>query len=250
MTSDVESHPADDDLLAAEYALGVLDAPDRRRVEARAAMDVAFAHDVDAWAERLAPLALAVPVVEPPSRVWSRIEAALPATPADASSAPPTRAVAQSAAPQRQGALWSSLAFWRWLSFGSMGTAFASIIAATFIVENAVEPLFATLVPLGGGPSLVAAAHTGKGQLVISPAGSAADHRVPQLWLIAPGELPRSLGRLDSSRPTRVAIPKDIRRELVERSHLAITLEPPSGAPGNQPSGPVVARGQFERLSH
>ena len=68
-----QDHERDDADLAAEYVLGVLDGAERRAVERRAATDAAFAQEIDAWAERLGPLAQAVPAVVPPASVWSRI---------------------------------------------------------------------------------------------------------------------------------------------------------------------------------
>ena len=55
--SDVHDHSefSGDELLAAEYALGVLAGPDRATAERRMARDRAFAALVAAWEQRLAP---------------------------------------------------------------------------------------------------------------------------------------------------------------------------------------------------
>ena len=62
------------DRLAAEYVLGTLRGPARRRFEALLAAHPALRAGVDAWHERLVPLAFSVPDVQPPATVWPRIE--------------------------------------------------------------------------------------------------------------------------------------------------------------------------------
>jgi len=69
----------DDELLAAEYALGVLADVDRVAAERRIASERAFALLVAEWEQRLAPWAAEIPEVVPPPRVWERIATALPA---------------------------------------------------------------------------------------------------------------------------------------------------------------------------
>jgi anti-sigma-K factor RskA len=59
----------DEDFLAADYALGVLDAAGRRRAEARLADDPAFAREVAAFEATLMPLAGEVAAVPPPVTV-------------------------------------------------------------------------------------------------------------------------------------------------------------------------------------
>ena len=55
-----------DDLLAAEYVLGVLDASARRSVEARIDNERAFARMVHGWQQKLAPLDDEYATVAPP----------------------------------------------------------------------------------------------------------------------------------------------------------------------------------------
>jgi anti-sigma-K factor RskA len=66
---------------------------------------------------------------------------------------------------------------------------------------------------------------------------------VPELWLIPAGEAPRSLGVIDTTQAREIDIPADLRRALVSGSLLAVTLEPPGGAPHGVPTGPIVAKG-------
>src|SRR5437660_12371752 len=59
--------------LAAEYALGTLDADERAQVETMMAVDKAFAEIVQAWAYRLGVLNQMVGTIEPRPIVWENI---------------------------------------------------------------------------------------------------------------------------------------------------------------------------------
>ena len=111
--SDVQDHNGlpEDELIAAEYALGVLAGTERAAAERRIERDQAFANLVEAWEERLAPLAEEIATVAPPPHVWDRIAAALPKQ-----------------RPQGDG-LWQNLVFWRGLTLAT-GALAASCIGA------------------------------------------------------------------------------------------------------------------------
>src|SRR5467141_2367844 len=62
--------------LAAEYALGTLDADERAQAETMMSVDKDFAAMVDAWALKLGALNQMVGSVEPSAAVWDNIKAA------------------------------------------------------------------------------------------------------------------------------------------------------------------------------
>ncbi|AND87735.1 MULTISPECIES: anti-sigma factor [Bradyrhizobium] len=66
--------------LAAEYALGTLDADERAQVETMMAVDKAFADIVQAWAYRLGVLNQMVGTIEPRPIVWENIRSELART--------------------------------------------------------------------------------------------------------------------------------------------------------------------------
>jgi anti-sigma-K factor RskA len=66
--------------LAAEYALGTLDADERAQVETMMAVDKAFAEIVQAWAYRLGVLNQMVGTIEPRPIVWENIRSELART--------------------------------------------------------------------------------------------------------------------------------------------------------------------------
>jgi hypothetical protein len=63
--------------LAAEYALGTLDADERAQVETMMAVDTDFTAIVVAWEHKLAALNQMVGSVEPRPEVWDRIKSAV-----------------------------------------------------------------------------------------------------------------------------------------------------------------------------
>ena len=65
----------DKDVLAAEFALGTLDADDRANVQMQAALDPGFAAIVATWERRLGELNELVEPVEPPADMWDKVKA-------------------------------------------------------------------------------------------------------------------------------------------------------------------------------
>src|ERR1700742_4652691 len=63
--------------LAAEYALGTLEAEERVQVEAMSAADTEYAAVVQAWEFRLGVLNQMVGAVEPSPGLWEKIRAAI-----------------------------------------------------------------------------------------------------------------------------------------------------------------------------
>ena len=63
--------------LAAEYALGTLDADERARAETMMSVDKDFAATVEAWEHKLGILNQMVGSIEPPAEVWDKIKTAV-----------------------------------------------------------------------------------------------------------------------------------------------------------------------------
>lgn len=235
----------DDSFLAAEYALGVLPFPDRRRVERQMRRDAELAAEVEAWEERLGPLAHAVEPVTPPHGLWQAIEAELPAL--------RTARTAASGATTAIGRRVS--AFWQWLAIGSIGLAAASLAGLALSLQApAPRPTFTASIAGENGLALftvVVDPADGQATLVPVSMGSQAG-RVPELWFIPAGGAPISLGVVDPTTPLRI----DLRREGMDgmgmmndpASALAVSLEPMGGSPTGQPTGPVVGQGHLRSV--
>lgn len=223
--------PPDDDAFAAEYVLGVLSASDRAEAERRIARERGFAALVNAWQARLVPWTDEIVPVQPPLEIWNRISAALPAA----------------RAPSR--GLWSSLMLWRWLTAGAGALALASLVALFVAVNQPVQKPLIAAIEGGNTRYFVATIDPGRDTIAVVPAAYSADpSRVPELWLIAPGDKPRSLGLLQPDRPTTITVPANLRPLATGQAVLAVSLEPPGGSATGAPTGPVIGQGKLASL--
>lgn len=250
-----EHEPPNPDLLAGEYVLGVLDRSERARAQARIEAEPAFARLVSAWEQRFAALLDEIEPVPAPPQVWLRLRTGLGWSPIEGA---------------RRG-LWQNINVWR----GATAAAFAAAaaLAVVFIAGPLTTPPTPTPTPVAtapvrvpmpapavapvttlaaddGSPAYLASVDTANARVRLMPVPAAADPdgRVPELWLIPEGEAPRSLGVVDTATAFELEVPADLRAALVAGSVLAITLEPPGGAPGGIPSGPVTSKGVIERI--
>jgi len=234
----------DDDLRLAEYALGVLDAPQRSAVEALVAADKQSADRLSAWQEHLSPLTDDIPAMPPPPHIWPRITAALPQ---------PESPRAAATAPAHRPRLWESLTLWRWLAAGSLTTAivFAGVLALYLQSGGpAFTPtLTAALTLETGQAAFTATIDSQRHRIVVIPATPIAlDGRVAELWLIAPDGAPQSLGLLASEHATNLTVPEQLRVYAQARTVFAISLEPSGGSPTGAPTGPVIATGVLSSI--
>jgi len=233
----------EDDQFAAEYALGVLGAADHRRAELRAEREPEFADRVQAWQNRLAPLLEEIKPVAPPQRVWSRIEAVIGEHPSARHS---PKAPASMSSQTLRG-----LAFWRWVSFGSMAVAAASV-AAAIIVTRPTTPLpiqLASLSSASGQPSFTALIDHNHSQATLIPQAKwQVPGRVPELWWVPKSGPTVSLGVFDPAQPHKVSVPREILTSVGAGQTLAISDEPPGGSPTGQATGSVIATGTLKPL--
>jgi anti-sigma-K factor RskA len=229
--SDVHDHSefSGDELLAAEYALGVLAGQDRAAAERRIARDRAFAAMVAAWEQRLAPWAVEIADVAPPSDMWDRIAAELPAQP-----------------PQRTG-FWNSLVFWRRFAIaGALATACLAVVLYSGGLTPQL-PLIAT-VKSGDRPLFVATIDTKRHTIAVVPAAFIPDPtRIPELWLIGADGKPRAVGPLRADSTVVIALPPALAGEAKTNAVLAVTLEPPD-VPVVTPTPPVIGQGILTNL--
>lgn len=127
--------------LAGAYVTGTLQGLARRRFETLMRTRPDLRRRVEAWEDRLTPLAEATPPVQPPPRVWHALQ--------------------QRIAPQRTApagsSFWSSVSFWR--PFGAVAAVLALLAAGYsgyLATRPAPEPQVATGEPQQIPPSYVA----------------------------------------------------------------------------------------------
>jgi anti-sigma-K factor RskA len=231
------SEPPGPDVEAAEYALGVQDADERRRTQRRMAADAAFARRVAAWEDRLAGLYAELALLEPPAHLWAGIR----------------RRLGWASLERTRRGVWQSVGFWR--AAAAAGLVAATLLAVLTTLRPAPSPApVAQAVTIlsfeDGSPAYLATLDAARGAVQLVPVPREADRegRVPELWLIPSGEAPRSLGLVSTEEARRVLVPAELRGALTAGSALAVSLEPPGGAPHGAPTGPIVAQGAITSL--
>lgn len=242
--------PTEDDseLRCAEYALGVLDANERRALERAAEADPALAAALARWQQRLAPLAEDLHPVRAPARVWARIELDLGLRSA-------RRAPAQAVSTR---SWWNSLNLWRGVGIGASVAAIVLVAINVVLQREVAHPVSVAVVPANaylvatlarpdGVAHWTATIDLRRREMIVVPAAKAAvpAGRATELWLIPPGAKPVALGVFRPDAPVRVTLPENLVASLDARAALAVSIEPPGGSPTGQPTGPVVASGSM-----
>ncbi len=218
----------DDDILAAEHALGLADAG------ARAEDDAEFAAAVEAWRGRFAPWHGSECAA--PAGVWSRIERALPAN--DDPARP-----------------------WRFATVAA--SAVAALLLGVIVLRPAAEAptpvpqaaasqpavvMVASLTPKDGAGVLAVTYDARDGRMLVMPVGMDAGGKTPELWLIPADGKPRSLGVIPEKAAAAIVLMPDRRGMIAGGVTLAVSLEPAGGSPTGLPTGPVVMTGTMSRV--
>lgn len=232
--------PPDDWLLAAEFALGLTEGPERLALERRLRRDRAFAALVGAWDVRFAAFHGAVADAAPPASLKSRIDEELFGNPARAPSHP------------RASRSASALPFWRAaaLAFAAMTIVCLALLARPLLSPTPAAPqrLIAALAPADAATLAFVSVDLAARRLDISELGVDPGAGDAELWVIPPGGAPRSLGLLERGAATTKSLGADLMALLAEGAALAVSLEPQGGSPTGAPTGPVVALGPLKRL--
>lgn len=203
-----------DESFAAEYVLGVLSDAERAEAAARARREPEFAALISAWEFRLGGMNADFAEMPAPN-LMPAIEARLF----------PSSARAQSGQANRGG-------LFGWLS-GALVAASVVLVVVTFVIPLRMEPV-ATLASDSGALGYEVS-QFGDHMRVTRIAGQPADKGlVHELWLIAPGAAPVSLGLLQKA-------------DLIINQPapavgwtLAVSVEPAGGSKTGQPTGPVI----------
>jgi len=222
------SRPRLAEKLAAEYALGTLRGPARRRFEQLLPAHPALAREVARWQLRLQALASPVAAVQPPAHLWPAIQRRL------------------FGAPQPAARWWQRLSLWQ----GFSGAASALALTALLLLNQpqpVQPPLVIVMNSTAEGAALVKAGFVASVSadgraLVLKPLGplTLAQGRALELWAVPAQGAPRSLGLVADDRATTV-----LRAKLLQNTAaFAVSLEPGGGSPTGAPTGPIVSAGQ------
>ena len=205
--------------LAGAYVLGVLRHRARRRFERLCRNDAAARLARSRWEDRLLPLALALPEIQPSSRCWVAIERRID---------PVAR---------------STRSRW-WQMAAAAAVVGALLLVGRFTVWKPPQwQALVVLAPAHTLPMWRVERTADFSQISILAAGSVAlpGDRSYELWILpGGGGNPVSLGVMPRTGQLHRKLSATQRALLAGAAQVAVSVEPPGGSPTGLPTGPVV----------
>jgi anti-sigma-K factor RskA len=272
-------------VLAAEYALGTLDADERAQVETMMNVDSNFVLVVEAWERKLGVLTEMVGPIEPRAEVWERICAAIglsgeqqafvvPAAPA---AAPDDRSNAEHARFDSSGADRANVVVLsrqarRWRGVATAMTAIAAALvamiavqayrpdllpdglrpkAAPQVAQNTAAAPQAQYVALlqtdATSPAFILSVDPATKNFTVRKLGAAAQEpgKSYELWIVS-DKFPRPQSLgLIGNTDFTTRALSSYDRDTVSQATYAVSIEPEGGAPNGITSGPIVYTGKL-----
>jgi anti-sigma-K factor RskA len=277
------AYSEDDIALAAEYALGTLDADERAEVETTMSIDKDFAAMVEAWQHKLGVLNQMVGSVEPRPELWNKIKTAVGLSQAQAAlmlpEAPPPVApeiVEPSAVADTSNVIQLSAQARRWRNVATFATAIAAALIAMIAVgvyqpdllPEAIRPkprtqmvevktppaptprsaqYVALLQKDGGSPAFILTVDAATKNFTVRKVGASAEPgKSFELWLISDKlQRPRSLGVIGNSDFTARPVLGSYDNDVINNATYAVTVEQAGGSPDGMPHSAPVFTGKL-----
>lgn len=222
----------DDDILAAEFAIGLLDPAEAAVVQDRARMDAPLSLRIAWWRDQLSPL-VDSSAAEPPQHIWRGIERRL------AANDNALRLVSR----------------WRTAAVAAMSVAAALMVyigvtptpQPVVVTRTVAAPAPMVAMLTGQGGTQIALVVNDRGHLRTNPASLEPGKLYPELWIIPADGKPRSLGVFDANARSAHSVAPAMQKMMAEGMTFAVSLEPLGGSPTGLPTGPVVATGKLIR---
>ncbi|MEO0590594.1 MAG: anti-sigma factor [Pseudomonadota bacterium] len=248
----------DDPMIAAEYALGLLEGEDLLKARGKAASDPAFAQRKAWWDNWFAPWTDEMPAAEPGAHVWDAIAARVSAGEAQT---PPIAASNVVLLDMER-----KLRRWQWTA--GITSAAAALALALFVtapgsapvtdpvtgdaplIAATDAPLMAS-IPIGDTPLRLGVTYIPVSEeMLVSASGLSADGvHDHELWLVpADGSPLQSLGVVVPGEERRMTLPAEIASNVGDGVQLVLTREPIGGKPEGVDAGPVVAQGALDAV--
>lgn len=207
------------DALAREYVLGTLRGRARERFARVVSASLPARRAVLGWEQRLAPLAKAVPAVEPPPHVWEGIE---------------TEIGTRASRPMLGTGVWSALA----ASFAALAVLFGSLYLGQ---ERVGQAQYVAVISDQATPIWLLQAFTEELRVNTINARPIPLANSYELWMLpGGGAAPVSLGLLPVTGNALLPLDTQAHAVLAQTPTLAVSLEPAGGSPTGAPTGPVL----------
>ncbi|MCR4538797.1 anti-sigma factor [Pseudomonas sp. 18.1.10] len=211
--------------LAADYAIGLMPATARRRFDSLLLEDPALRAELGHWQDALASLTGTLPEHPVPDHVWAGIQARIE--------------------PQ---VLHLPVKKPRWRNMRLLAAACAvgaALLVGVLYPRDPGVTYTATLVNASQQPALRVQAVGDHLQVEALPLAAVEPARDLELWAIARGSKPISLGLVPGRGKGRIPLDAAQQTLLSQPLTLAVSLEPQGGSPTGQPTGPVLYQGEL-----
>jgi anti-sigma-K factor RskA len=225
-----------DDLLAAEFALGLLDPTEAATAQDRARTDAAFSLRITWWRDQFAPLAIETET-PPPAGIWPRIERLLPGNDNSRGIVQRWRAAALASMSVAAGLL-------AFIALRPGPTPAPMATPSPSTIPESRAPMMAALS--GENGALVAVSYdAASGKMTIAPSVLDAGTGDAELWIIPAGGAAISMGVVSAKIPQTHNVPVQQRPLMQPGATFAITQEVKGGSPTGSAQGPIVASGKI-----
>ncbi len=220
--------PPENPSRAAEYVLGVMAPSEVALFEQDMIASQDLRAEVTQWQEHFVSLTNAIAPVQPPAKIYNAISKQL------------------FGAPERW---WHGLSFLRTLAGGATAALATLLVIAFLVPAPRPDPTAIVQVAAADDELILRIGYfAGSNEIITHPQGPMArEGRVVELWFIAEGNAPVSLGVLAENTDEVIALPEAL-RDAVLGGVLAISDEPPGGSPTGAPTGDVLAVGNVTAL--
>ncbi len=242
----------DDDILAAEYALGLAESDDATATERRMRQDTLLALRIDWWRDQFSGM-VDDHAVAPARDLWPLIERRLVGD-GQAQGRPIEQAIAN------DNNIDGAVRRWQWATGGM--TAIAAALLAFIVLRPPPAPvviaaappvttvafsreLVASLSDKSGSAVTVSFTREG-GRLLITPVTLDPGKGDAQLWVIPAGKsVPVSLGLIDAHTPGITSVDRSHAALIAPGATIAISQEAKGGSTDGTPHGQIVAAGKI-----
>lgn len=221
----------DDDALAAELVLGLLDGEEKAAALRKQLSEPKFAQYIDDWDQRIDPLFKEFQEVEPKTSVWAGIESRL----------------------DTESSGGAVVRMKRWRMGAIVSGALAACLALVLIIgpTPSLKPTEASSVAVAQltgnieGLILAVSYNPETAEMRINVNGMPETDTAPEIWVVDQDGVTRSLGQIGRNGISAITVPSDHRELINSTATLQLTMEPPSDTPHAKPTGEPVASGKI-----